>query len=139
MVSPGGVTSGRGSALTPTSGVQFLPTTPVKQALPSLAQPHVIPQPRALTRAQVDAIRTAMHLFVEDDIARGNIRQARLYCDACECARPAAGFIQYDRYAMCNRCATEYEVGRARGQVGSAGQYVRDKHFGDGALYELSD
>ncbi|HZU77271.1 MAG TPA: hypothetical protein VFA70_10940 [Dehalococcoidia bacterium] len=92
-----------------------------------------------LSAAQIEAIRAAMRLFVEDDLARGMVRQSRLYCDACEQARPAAGFIHYGRYALCNACAIEYEVARTRGQVTTAGQYVRDKHFGDGALYELSD
>jgi hypothetical protein len=80
-----------------------------------------------------------MRLFVEDDLARGTLRHAKMYCDGCERPQAAAGFISYERYALCNNCATEYEVARARGAVASAGQYVRDKHFGDGDLYDLGE
>ena len=52
---------------------------------------------------------------------------------------PAAGFIQYDRYSMCNHCAIEYEAARLRGVVGTPGQFVRDKHFGEADYYVLPD
>jgi hypothetical protein len=55
----------------------------------------------------------------------------RLYCDACQRSQPAAGFIRYCRYQICNACATEYEIAQARGLVGSAGQFVRDRQFGE--------
>ena len=78
-----------------------------------------------------------MQLFVEDDVAKGLSVDKRLYCDACERVRPAAGFIQYDRYSVCNACAIEYEVARARGLTATAGQYVRDKHFGEAEHYAV--
>jgi hypothetical protein len=80
-----------------------------------------------------------MRVFVEDDLARGVAPTARVYCDACERARPAAGSISYDRYALCNSCAVEYEAARARGLLGTPGRFVRDKHFGEGDLYVLPD
>jgi formate dehydrogenase maturation protein FdhE len=80
-----------------------------------------------------------MKLFVDDDLSRGMAATSRNYCDACQRARPAAGFIQYDRYAICNCCATEYEVARARGTIASPGQFVRDKHFGEGEAYALGN
>lgn len=92
---------------------------------------------RPLSAAQVTAIRSAMRVFVDDDLARGIEPQRRLYCDGCERARPAAGFIQYERYAMCNECATEYEVARARALLASPGQFIRDKRFGEGDFYAL--
>ena len=92
---------------------------------------------RPLSAAQVTAIRNAMRVFVDDDLARGAEAQRRAYCDGCERARPAAGFIQYDRYCLCNGCATEYEVARARALVATPGQYIRDKRFGDGDYYAL--
>lgn len=95
------------------------------------------PAARPLSAAQVGAIRAAMRVFVEDDLARGADEQRRSYCDGCERARPAAGFIQYDKHALCNGCATEYEVARARGLVPTPGQYIRDKRFGDGDSYAL--
>ena len=94
---------------------------------------------RSLTETQVEAIGSAMRLFLEDDLARGVLRSSRAYCDGCERPRPAAGAIRYERYALCNSCAIEYEVGRARGLVANAGQYVRDKHFGEGDRYTLSN
>ncbi len=92
-----------------------------------------------LTQTQIDAIRSAMKLFVEDDLARGVSTSRRVWCDACEQARPAAGAIQYGQYTLCNRCAIECEVGRGRGMISTLGQYVRDKHFGDGERYAPSD
>ena len=88
-----------------------------------------------LSKSQLDAIRAAMELFVQDDIAQGLSPDKRLYCEACERTRPAAGFIQYDRYLFCNACATEYEIARARGLAANPGHYVRDKHFGETAMY----
>jgi hypothetical protein len=98
-----------------------------------------VPQGRTLSVSQIQAIRTAMALFVEDDLAGGALPSQRLYCDACERVRPAAGFVRYQRYNFCNICATEYEVARARGVLSTAGQYLRDKRFGDGDLHALPD
>jgi hypothetical protein len=84
-----------------------------------------------LSTRQTASIRAAMQLFVEDDIASGRPINQRRYCDACERNRPAAGFIQYTRYSICNACATSYELARARGLAISIGQYVRDRRFGE--------
>jgi hypothetical protein len=94
---------------------------------------------RLLSPSQLSAVRSAMRLFIEDDLARGVSSWQRAYCDSCQRPRPAAGSIKYDRYALCNACATEYEVARARGLPLSPGQFVRDKHFGDGDAYTLYD
>jgi hypothetical protein len=88
-------------------------------------------KPHPLSERQVGAIRTAMRLFVQDDLALGRASTGRLYCDACELPQPAAGFIQYGRYQVCNACATEYELVRARGLARSVGQFVRDRRFGE--------
>jgi hypothetical protein len=96
------------------------------------------PAGRALTPDQVAAIRAVMRLFVEDDLANGVPSGKRMYCDACQQAQPALGFIQYERHLMCNGCAVEYEVARARGMALSAGQFVRDKAFGEADTYALS-
>ena len=86
---------------------------------------------RTLNERQIRAIQSAMQLFVEDDLTRGELAEQRLYCDACQRAQPAAGFIRYCRYQICNTCATEYEVAQARGLTLSAGQFVRDRQFGE--------
>ncbi len=88
-------------------------------------------EPHPLSERQIGAIRTAMRLFVQDDLALGRASAERLYCDACELPQPAAGFIQYGRYQVCNGCATEYELVRAQGLVGSIGQFIRDRRFGE--------
>lgn len=80
-----------------------------------------------------------MQLFIDDDLAQGVPPERRLYCDACERLRPAAGSIQYDRYLVCNTCGIEYEVARARGLTMSPGQYVRDKRFGETRVYALDE
>jgi hypothetical protein len=88
------------------------------------------PLGRILTESQIGAIRAAMHLFVEEDAGRDSAR-GRVYCDACEHPQPAAGSIRYGRYQICNACATDYEIAHARGLVGSMGQFVRDRQFGE--------
>jgi hypothetical protein len=93
----------------------------------------------ALSTTQLAAIRAVMRTFVDDDLARGVALQARMFCHACQQGRAMAGFIAYDRYQLCNWCATEYEVARARGEVQSAGQFVRDKVFGEGPAYALDE
>lgn len=92
---------------------------------------------RPLTKSQVAAIRAAMQLFVEDDLAKGITADRRLYCDACQGVRAAAGFIQYNRYQVCNACAIEFEIAHARGVAASPGQFVRDKNFGESSRYAL--
>ena len=94
---------------------------------------------RHLSPSQVTAIRSAMQLFIDDDLARGVRRTDRIYCDACQRPRPAAGVIRYSRYSLCNGCATEYEVARAGGALSSPGQFVRDKHFGEDERYVIAD
>lgn len=84
-----------------------------------------------LTDSQLGAIRTAMQLFVDDDLSRGLEVDRRLYCEACERKRPAAGFIQYGRYMLCNACATEYEIAHAGGLATNIGHFVRGKTFGE--------
>jgi formate dehydrogenase maturation protein FdhE len=84
-----------------------------------------------LSTRQMASIRAAMQLFIEDDIANGRPVHQRRYCDACERNRPSAGFIEYSRYAVCNDCATSYELARAHGLAVSIGQYVRDRRFGE--------
>jgi hypothetical protein len=88
------------------------------------------PAVRALRPEQAAAIAAMMRLFVEDDLANGVPPTRRMNCDACQRLQPAAGFIQYDRYLFCNGCAIDYELARARGLALSAGQYVRDRAFG---------
>ena len=95
--------------------------------------------PRALSVSQERAIQLAMQTFVTDDIAHGIGAQLRIYCDACERARPKPGAIPYDRYLLCNACAVEYEIAHARGTVTTPGQYVRDVRFGDGGLHALAE
>jgi hypothetical protein len=94
---------------------------------------------RTLSDTQLASIRAAMHLFVEEDEASGLTIAQRRFCDACDQARPAPGFIQYGRYSLCNPCATAYEIAQARGLTVSAGQYVRDNRFGETMAYALSE
>jgi hypothetical protein len=92
---------------------------------------------RTLTDGQLASIKATMHLFVEEDEERGLTLTQRRFCDACEKARPAPGFIQYGRYSLCNACATSYEIAQARGMSLSAGQYVRDNRFGETMAYAV--
>lgn len=85
---------------------------------------------RRFTGVQVAAIRSVMRLFVEDDLANGVPYGERGYCDACRRSRPRAGFIRYEGYRLCNRCATDYELARGSGWVVSVGRFVADRHAG---------
>jgi hypothetical protein len=85
---------------------------------------------RNLSHTQVQAIHTAMRLFVEDDLRQMQSNK-RVYCDACQRTQPAPGSIRYGRYQLCNSCATQFELAQARGLTASAGQFVRDRQFGE--------
>jgi hypothetical protein len=78
---------------------------------------------RLLTPAQIHAIRAAMQVFVEDDLAGGASAASR-WCDHCRTPRPAAGFITYDGGDLCNDCATEYELARATGRVNDVAAFI---------------
>lgn len=78
-----------------------------------------------LTAQQVEAIRTAMHLFVEEDLARGERTPAPRWCGRCEQERPGAGFIHYEARDLCNACATVFELTRARGIVRNLPEFLR--------------
>ena len=107
-------------------------------ALPAYRDDGVAGAPAVvLSATQLTAIRAVMRTFVDDDLARGVSVQTRLYCSACQQARSMAGFILYERYQFCNRCATEYEVARLRSMVASPGQFVREKTFGEVDRYAL--
>lgn len=68
----------------------------------------------SLTREQTRAVRAVMRLFADEDLARGVARSARRLCERCRHLRRAAGFIQYGATALCNPCATAYELARLR-------------------------
>ncbi len=89
------------------------------------------------SRTQLAAVRQAMQIFVEEDAAKGISPTARGYCSACLRPRPLRGFVQQGRYQLCNACAIEYEVARSWGEEPSAGQFVRDKRFGEADRYLL--
>jgi hypothetical protein len=89
------------------------------------------------TPIQQAAVCSAMLLLVEDDLARGITHEMRMYCDGCQRTRPRPGAVSYGRYALCTHCATEYEVARLRHRTISAGQFVRDKRFGEAERYTL--
>jgi hypothetical protein len=90
---------------------------------------------RSITPEQVAAIRSVMQVFVHDDRASGVPADKQMFCDACQTGRPARGFIQYDRHMVCNECAIDYEIARARGLVLSAAEFVRGRAFEGPSAY----
>jgi hypothetical protein len=92
---------------------------------------------RIISKREIAEICASMQSLVEEDLARGRFLHRRRYCDACECVVCAAGFMQYERYALCTQCATEYAVATARGIALSVGRFVRDKNFGETGDYAL--
>lgn len=87
---------------------------------------------RRLTVGQLTAIRTAMALFAEDDLARGVPPGAVEYCPGCDDARPLPGFVRYDESStsalVCNACATEYEVARMQGSAPDIEEFLRGRN-----------
>jgi hypothetical protein len=81
---------------------------------------------RRLTPRQLTAVQMAMRVFVEDDLARGVPVDRRRHCGACRKERPAAGFIEYGPHAVCNRCATAYEVARLSALVSRIEPFLED-------------
>jgi len=102
-------------------------TPPAREPARRLPQPrpaHSITQVgRALTPGQVEAIRTVMQLFVDDDTARGVDTRTTLLCHRCQAPRRAIGSVRYDRFTFCNECSTDYEITRARGLVETPNDY----------------
>ncbi len=80
---------------------------------------------RTLSPIQLRAIRTAMLLLVEDDLARGANVSTRRWCVRCRAQRPAAGSITYDGHDLCNACAIQYEVARASGTAATVKEFLR--------------
>jgi hypothetical protein len=92
---------------------------------------------RCLSPTQLASIRTVMQGFVEDDVARGVSPTARRFCDACEGPSSMLGCLAYERYLLCNLCATAYELAQAAGCVQSPGCFVRDKRCAETEVYAL--
>jgi hypothetical protein len=100
------------------------PTRPKGRREPARPPRSPAPVGRWLSAEQVRAVAAVMRLFVEDDLANGVSPARGLWCDACERVRPAPGFIRYEQRQVCNACATEYEIQRARGLVRSIKEYL---------------
>ena len=101
-----------------------LPREHHRKPAPSHAPRTITQVGRSLTPSQVEAIRTVMRLFVDDDTASGVDPRCTLLCHRCAAPRRAIGSVRYDRLTFCNACSTEYEIARARGLVESAAQYL---------------
>ncbi len=101
-------------AAVPTAKAPPAPVTPVRRPEPT----------RMLTPGQERAIRVAMQIFVDEDRAFGANRTARRWCARCKAERPGAGFIAYEDADLCNPCATQYELARARGIVWTPQEFL---------------
>lgn len=88
---------------------------------------HAEAAARRLTAAQLTAIQTAMQILIEDDLYRGVSPEAVDFCTTCDAWRPLAGLIRYGDFALCNDCATEYEVAQIAGLVSDPDQFMRDR------------
>lgn len=92
---------------------------------------------RSPSPTPVTVVRHVLCLLIDPAAARGIPAGARGYCSACLHPRPLRGFVQLGRYQLCNTCAIEYAVARSVGEPVSAGQFVRDKQFGEADRYAL--
>lgn len=82
----------------------------------------------ALTGQQVAAIAAIVRLFVADDLANGVSPSRALYCGACRRNCPAPGFVRYGGHEVCNPCAIDFELRRARGLVRTIAEYLAERH-----------
>jgi hypothetical protein len=80
---------------------------------------------RTLTPGQIDAVRAAMQIFVEDDLHRGITVAHRRWCVACAAHRPSPGFVTYEQRSFCHPCATAYELARLSGAVSGPADYLQ--------------
>lgn len=96
--------------------------------------PAIMPLP---SPEQYGKLRAHARRLVTNDIERGVPSSSRAYCDACQQPRPASGSAQHGRYALCNDCVLEFGIAGASGAAVSAGQFVRDKVFGDTLAYGM--
>jgi len=78
-----------------------------------------------------------MQLILEDDLTLGVSPAAFIYCPACERERLRVGAVPYQRYFVCNLCATEFEIAKATLGTLSIGRYIRDKRYGESERYAL--
>jgi hypothetical protein len=96
--------------------------------------PAIMPLP---SLDQYSKVRAHARQLAKDDDMKGVPASARAYCDACQQPRPASGSAQHGRYALCNACVLEYAIAGASGATVTAGQFVRDKVFGETMAYGL--
>jgi hypothetical protein len=80
---------------------------------------------------QIEAIRVAMRVFLEDDLAAGPPQTDPRPCARCHADRPGAGFISYDGVDLCHTCAVSFEILRAGVHAGTVADFV------DGRLERL--
>lgn len=80
--------------------------------------------PGRLTEGQVEAIKAAMRLFVEEDLERGMPPQSTSPCDGCGRPRLAPGSVLYGGTRLCNECATDYEIARAQRAINSIDDFL---------------
>lgn len=80
--------------------------------------------PRQLAPLQRRAVRLAMRVFRDDDLARGISPASRMWCAVCAGWRSAPGSIHYGVAQLCHACAVRYETARLRGVVRSIQQFV---------------
>jgi hypothetical protein len=107
--------------------------------LPPIAEQEVcMPAPRSKSASPAVPGRpsTERQPFAGDD-HRGTA-PLRLFCHACERGRPAPGFRRYAAFQFCSLCAAEFEVAQTWAERPSAGQFVRDKQFGEADRYALA-
>jgi hypothetical protein len=92
-----------------------------------LERPGLSAGSRLLTETQIESVRRVMRVFVEDDLARGVLPSSLQRCDICQAPRPMVGFIRYDTYEVCNRCATDYELALMSGSVFAIEPFIRSR------------
>jgi hypothetical protein len=80
---------------------------------------------RALTPAQITAIHSVMRLFVDEDLQHGVDPGYTVHCHRCQARRPAIGSVNYSAATLCNACAVDYEILRARGLVDTVCDYIQ--------------
>ncbi len=102
----------------------LIPVIPDRAFVRGALAPRLVARVPGTTATQERAVREVMRLFADDDMARGVSDAEPAWCDRCAAPRSACGAIRYDRTALCNTCATAFELARLRGTAHTAAQFL---------------
>jgi len=77
-----------------------------------------------LSNLDRQAISKRIRGLVQKHLEMGVSADTRVICHNCGHAKSLAGTVHYGRYRLCNDCALQYEVTKAKGDVQTIEDFV---------------